>query len=473
MINYVTGEDIEALAKSGSSRLVLGPNDRLTGIARENCERYGIAVVTPGSDAPAASPRAAAMTPSQSGSSFVPDSFRPSAAPARVSRTVSGGSGPEGYDIEAWRAQFPILKEAVHLANCSQSPQCDRTRAAAEAYLDSWGHMGMDWDRWVQEVNLAKAEFARIINADPEEVAVGTSVSEITSTIASALDFGGKRRKVVVTDVEFPTVGLVWLANEKYGAKVQFIPAKNGMIELDDYSRTVDKDTLITSFCDVYYYNGFKQDIAAITEMVHAQGSLAYLDAYQGIGTHPIDVKALDVDILSSGNLKYLLGIPGIAFVYVKKELIPYMRPAFTGWFGQENPFAFDIHHLDYASDARRFDNGTPPVLTSYIARAGMAIINEIGTQAIQAWTDRLSEHCLEGGRRRGFDIASPQDVRRKAPTTAFRVGSDSHAVEVALRERGIVASARGDVIRFAHHFFTKPEDLDYALDCLAEILKR
>ncbi|HRZ90634.1 MAG TPA: aminotransferase class V-fold PLP-dependent enzyme, partial [Spirochaetia bacterium] len=192
-----------------------------------------------------------------------------------------------------------------------------------------------------------------------------------------------------------------------------------------------------------------------------------------GIGTHPIDVKALDVDILSSGNLKYLLGIPGIAFVYVKKELIPYMRPAFTGWFGQENPFAFDIHHLDYASDARRFDNGTPPVLTSYIARAGMAIINEIGTEAIQAWTDRLSEHSLEGGRRRGFDIASPQDVRRKAPTTAFRVGSDSHAVEVALRERGIVASARGDVIRFAHHFFTKPEDLDYALDCLAEILKR
>lgn len=473
MINYVTGEDIEALAKSGNSRLVLSPNDRLTGIARENCERYGISIVAPGSDTSAASPRSGAGSHAAPAASFVPESFRPSTAPARAPRAGSGGSGPEGYDIEAWRAEFPILKEAVHLANCSQSPQCDRTRAAAEAYLDSWGHMGMDWDRWVQEVNLAKAEFARIINADPEEVAVGTSVSEITSTIASALDFGGKRRKVVVTDVEFPTVGLVWLANEKYGAKVQFIPAKNGMIELDDYSRTVDKDTLITSFCDVYYYNGFKQDIAAITEMVHAQGSLAYLDAYQGIGTHPIDVKALDVDILSSGNLKYLLGIPGIAFVYVKKELIPYMRPAFTGWFGQENPFAFDIHHLDYASDARRFDNGTPPVLTSYIARAGMAIINEIGTEAIQAWTDRLSEHSLEGGRRRGFDIASPQDVRRKAPTTAFRVGSDSHAVEVALRERGIVASARGDVIRFAHHFFTKPEDLDYALDCLAEILKR
>jgi len=186
MINYVTGEDIEALAKSGNSRLVLGPNDRLTGIARENCERYGISIVAPGSDTSAASPRSGAGSHASPAASFVPESFRPSSAPARVPRAGSGGSGPEGYDIEAWRAEFPILKEAVHLANCSQSPQCDRTRAAAEAYLDSWGHMGMDWDRWVQEVNLAKAEFARIINADPEEVAVGTSVSEITSTIASA-----------------------------------------------------------------------------------------------------------------------------------------------------------------------------------------------------------------------------------------------------------------------------------------------
>jgi selenocysteine lyase/cysteine desulfurase len=405
----------------------------------------------------------------------MPDSFRPAAshsAPPAQAQSGSASSSAD-YDIDAWRAKFPILKEAIHLANCSQSPQSDRTRGAAEAYLDSWDHMGMDWDRWVQEVNLAKAEFAKLINADTSEVAIGTSVSEITSTIASALDFNGKRKKVVVTDAEFPTVGLVWLANEKYGAKVQFIPAKNGEIDINDYNTAVDQDTLLTSFCDAYYYNGFKQDTAKITEMVHAKGSLAYLDAYQGIGSHPIDVKALDVDILSSGNLKYLLGIPGIAFVYVKKELIPYMRPAFTGWFGMENPFAFDIHHLDYAKDARRFDNGTPPVMTSYIARAGMTIINEIGTPAIQRWTDRLSEHCLEGARRRGLDIASPQDVRKKAPTTAIRVGADSHAVEVALRERKIIASARGDVVRFAHHFFTKPEDLDFALDSIAEILKR
>jgi selenocysteine lyase/cysteine desulfurase len=472
MNNYITGHDIEALFAAGKRQLALAKNDRMTSIARESCERLGIQVFDGGAASRSASaPVADPSSASRPVNVFTPAEFKQ----AEFKPTVSSGShdAPADYDIDAWRAQFPILKEAVHLANCSQSPQCERTRAAAEAYLDSWDHMGMDWDRWVQEVNLAKAEFARLINADPGEIGIGTSVSEITSTIASSLDFGGRRKKVVVTDAEFPTVGLVWLAHEKFGAKVQFIPAKGGEIDINDYHTAVDNETLLTSFCDVYYYNGFKQDIATITEMVHAKGSLAYLDAYQGLGSHPIDVKALDVDFLSSGNLKYLLGIPGIAFVYIKKELISHLRPAFTGWFGQENPFAFDIHHLDYAKDARRFDNGTPPVLTSYIARAGMSVINEIGPNAIQRWTDILSERCLEGARRRGLDIASPQDIRRKAPTTAIRVGPDSHAVEVALKERKIICSARGDVVRFAHHFFTKPEDIDYALDSITDVLGR
>jgi len=476
MKNFITGQDIEKLSSAGTKSLVLQKDDFLTSVAREECDKFGINIISAGKEgseptaAPVSYPRESKSSERSSRSAFIPESFRG----ASMNKPFSGSvNSPADYDIDAWRSQFPILKESIHLANCSQSPQCVRTRNAAEDYLDNWDHMGMDWERWVQEIGLAKAEFAKIINADPSEIAIGTSVSEITSTLASSLDFNSRRKKVVVTDAEFPTVGLVWLAHEKYGAKVQFVPAKAGEIDINDYNSAIDKDTLITSFCDVYYYNGFKQDIGTITEMAHSKGSLAYVDAYQGIGSHPIDVKALDIDILSSGNLKYLLGIPGIAFMYVKKELIPYLRPANTGWFGMENPFAFDIHHLDYANDARRFDNGTPPVLTSYIARAGMSVINEVTPAAIQKWTDKLSEHCLEGGRKRGLDIASPQDVRKKAPTTAFRVGADSHHVEVELKKRKIIASARGDVIRLAHHFFTKPEDLDYALDCLAEILKR
>jgi selenocysteine lyase/cysteine desulfurase len=457
---FITGNDVEIAHSVGRTEIVVNPYDVVTGIAREIAAKLGVRIVLAGAQAVPAPP---GRQP--------PATVLPTPAPLPV--LASRGSDVPPYDIVAWRRKFPILTQYVHVANCSQSPQSDYTREAAQAYLDSWAQMGMDWDRWVDEVVAAKAEFARLIGADVSDIAIGTSLSELTSTVASSLSFQGPRAKVVVTDAEFPTVGHVWLAHQKFGAKVQFLPLKGGTIDVSEYDRYVDGNTLITSICDVYYYNGFKQDLDAIVPAIHEKGSLVYLDAYQGIGTHPIDVKALDVDFLATGNLKYLLGVPGVAFLYVKKELVPHLHPAFTGWFGQQNPFAFDIHHLDYAKEARRFDNGTPPVVTAYIARAGMQMINEVGVANIEAWTNRLSQHCLEGADARGLEVASPRDIRYKAPTTAIRVPGPSHDVEVALRNKQVIASARADVVRIAPHFFTRLEDIDYVLDRFVDVLRK
>jgi len=235
----------------------------------------------------------------------------------------------------------------------------------------------------------------------------------------------------------------------------------------------VDENTLITSACDTYYYNGFRQDMKRIIPKIHEKGSLIYVDAYQGLGTHPLDVKELDIDFLATGNLKYLLGVPGVAFLYVKKELIEHLNPSFTGWFGQEKPFAFDIHHFVYAKDARRFDNGTPPVPTAYIARGGMKIINTVGVDNIHTWTTILSDHCIRGALERGLEVAGPTDLSTKSPNTAIRVPGDSHDFELALRKLNIVASARADVVRIAAHFFTTLEDIDYVLDCFVKTLAR
>ncbi len=472
MREIVTGTDIDAAHRAGQAELVVGPEAVITGIARERAEKLGLRIVL-GAGSGSAASQTGHASPGAQGRVFMPNFAGGHNQAARGQGPATAHvAGRPSYDIDAWRKKFPILKKAVHVANCSQSPQSDATRAAAMAYLDNWDGMGMDWGRWMEEIALAKAEFAKLLNAKPSEIAIGTSVSELTSTIGSALPLGTGRMKVVTTEAEFPTVGNIWNAFRKFDFQPEFVRVKNGVVDLAEYDRVLDERTLIASIFDVYYYNGFKQDLAAIIPKIHAVGALAYVDAYQGIGSHPIDVKALDIDMLSTGNLKYLCGIPGVAFLYVKEELVPYMEPAFTGWFGQKNPFAFKLD-LDYATDARRFDNGTPPVLTAYIARAGMGIINEVGPQAIQDWTDILSKRCIDGALARGMDVASPLDIARKAPTTAIRVGKDSHHVELALREAGIIASARGDVIRIAPHFFTRLEDIDYVLDSLEKVLKR
>ena len=355
--------------------------------------------------------------------------------------------------------------------NCSQAPQVDSTRAAAERYLDSWNRAGMDWDAWMNEVRLAKAEFARLIGAAADDIAVFSSVSEATSAVASAIDFSGTRSKVVVSEAEFPTVAHFWLAQERRGGKIVWAPARDGMIDPAEYDTRVDESTAVVSACHAYYQNGFIQDIGRVAARARTMGALSYIDAYQSLGAVPVDVKALGLDFLASGNLKFLMGIPGVAFLYVRPGLVESLRPTMTGWFGRANPFAFETKTLDWAPNASRFDTGTPPIANAYVSRAGMEIVNAIGPAKIRAWHMVLAQRLIDGGRERGLVLHGIADVSRKSAVTAFTV-RDSHAVEAAMRARGVLPSARGDVIRLAPHFYSTLDDIDAALDLLAEVTR-
>jgi len=373
-------------------------------------------------------------------------------------------------ELSRWRKEFPILERVIHVGNCSQSPQATRVRSAINDYLDSWLHSGMDWDFWCEEVVRAKAEFAKLINADVSEIAVCSSVSEATAAVIGSLTYNPGQGRLVASEAEFPTVGHVLLANRKWGWRIDYVPVENGRVELEQYDRIIDNNTALTAVTHVYYQNGFKQDIDAITRIAQAKGSLVLIDAYQSAGTVPLDVKACGADFLMTGNLKYLLGMPGIAFLYVKKELIPGLNPALTGWFGQENPFSFKVRVLDYARDARRFDTGTPPVVNAFAARAGMEIINEVGVANIWRHIRQLSEACTQTALAKGLTVASPLDPEQKGSTTAILV-PDAHGVEAALKKRGIIAAARGEMIRIAPHFFTTREDIEATLDNLVAVL--
>ena len=376
------------------------------------------------------------------------------------------------YDLDAWRRRIPLLATTIPMNNCSQAPQTDVTRAAAERYLNSWNTTGMDWDAWMEEVRLAKVEFASLINASVDEIAVFSSVSEATSAVASTIDFAGARHRVVVTEAEFPTIGHVWLAQERRGACVMWVPVRDGIIDIASYDSVLDNRTAIVSACHGYFLNGFMQDVGALARRAHDAGALLYVDAYQTAGSVPIDVRALDVDFLAAGTLKFLMGIPGIAFLYVRRELIARMHPLVTGWFGRTDPFAFRVKELDWSPTASRFDSGTPPVMNAYVARAGMRIINEIGAARIRAWLDVLAQQLIAGGRARDLQLHGSDDIGRKTATTAFVV-EDSHGVELAMRARGVLPTARGPVIRLAPHFYTSREDVDVALDTLAAVTGR
>ena len=224
---------------------------------------------------------------------------------------------------------------------------------------------------------------------------------------------------------------------------------------------------------NAYYVNGFRQDVAAIAQKAHERGALLFVDAYQTVGVYPVDVKALDVDVLASGAHKFLMGVPGIAFLYVRRELIPQLRPALTGWFGRAEIFDFDVKQLDWADTARRFELATPPVADAFVAKAAIAAINEVGIDAIHAWTTELSRRLIDGGRARGLVVHGTADVDRKTPTTAFVCPGESRLFEDAMRGRGVLVASRGPVVRIAPHFFNNVEDVEIALDTLADLISK
>jgi selenocysteine lyase/cysteine desulfurase len=334
-------------------------------------------------------------------------------------------------------------------------------------YACSWRTSSDPWNEWVGVYEKLREDFARFINAAPEEVAIVTSASAGINPIANALPFTD-RKKVVMGEYEFPTMGHIWLAQRPRGADVKFLDGVDHAIPTEHYQRAIDDRTAIVPLTHVSFVNGHRSDVAAITRFAHEQGALVFLDGYQDCGTRPIDVKALGVDFFVTGALKYLLGPAGIGFLYVRRELVETLTPTLTSWYSQRDIFAFRTKHLDPAPAARRFETGTPAVPNVYLARPALALLNSVGMDNVAAQIERLARAFHQGAR--DLEIASKTPADTVGPLVVLR-STDAPAVVARLSARGIVTSCRHDGVRFAFHVYNTFEDVDIALAALQENL--
>jgi selenocysteine lyase/cysteine desulfurase len=367
--------------------------------------------------------------------------------------------------IEGLRAQFRIFNNKIFLNSCSQGALSDAVEASLYAHIRSWHEHGSPWDRWVEEYENARAAFARFIGAGPDEVAVVPSASAGINSVASALDFG-ERRKVVMGEFEFPTMGQIWLAQQRRGAEVEFLEAKDGRICADCYSRAIDQQTLIVPLTHVCFMNGFRSDVASIVKLAHKRGALVMLDGYQDCGTRPIDVKALGVDFYVTGVLKYLLCPSGIAFLYVRRDLIGSLTPTITGWFAQQNPFDFDVKHFDPASTARRFEAGSPPLPNVYCVPAALRLLEGAGYAAVAEHIRTLTRALIDGARNLAIRIKTPLDS--VGPLIVLQM-KNAEAMVQKMAASNIVVSNRMDGLRVSFHLYNTLDDVRAVLDLLKQ----
>jgi selenocysteine lyase/cysteine desulfurase len=379
----------------------------------------------------------------------------------RVSDGATGALTPDQF-----RGLFPGLADTVHLGSCSQGALSGELLFALHEYAGSLRDQAVAWDRWMREVETARDLFARLVGARADEVAVLSNASEAAYQVASSLRWD-ERPWIVTTDMEFPSVANVWLAQRPLGARVRYTAERGGVVAPEEYVRGIDAQTHLVSVPLVSYRNGARMPVREAVTRAREVGARVFVDAYQAAGVLPVDVRELDCDYLVSGALKYLLGLPGMAFLYVRDGVPPELDPRLTGWFGQRNPFGFDPRELAFPEHAGRFETGTPAIPSAYGAVAGMRTLARTDRHAAATHVRELVDHAHERLVEAGETLWSPADPARRGPQVAL-VDADPPALAAYLARRRIVVSPRGHVVRLSFHAYNNRADIDAVVAAIA-----
>lgn len=374
----------------------------------------------------------------------------------------------EAHALAQYRAEFPIFEQKRYLNTCSLGPLGRRSRSKVSAYLDEWEARGAPawYDVWWEALAELRERYARVIGASKSEIALHASVSTATSVVAGALGRTG-RSKVVTTSLDFPTIAYQWLARHDAGIEVEIVESPDGItVPLELLRSAVDERTALVATSHVFFTSGWIQDIRAVADIAHAQGAMCYVDAYQSVGQVPLAVHDTGVDFLSAGGLKWLLGGPGIVFLYVREELCRYLMPTVTGWFAHERQFDFDPRSIQWHEDARRFEQGTPSLSAVYAQLGGLELIEEIGVPAIRQATHALTEDLI--GRASAAGLAPRVAPEREERSAIVMIPRDDPATAVReLSDAEIVVDARPGHVRISPFFYNVQDDYDAAIQLL------
>jgi len=375
-----------------------------------------------------------------------------------------------------WRPEFPILERTTYLISNSLGAMPRGARDSLNAYADAWSQRGVRaWEEgWWQLADKVAGQIAPLIGARSGEVSLHQNVTTTQAVITSCFDWRGPRNKVVMTDLEFPSVQYFYHEQRRHGAKVELVPSGNAVhFDLEKFLAAIDETTLLVPISLVLFRSSFIVNAKAIAEKARRVGAHVVLDVFQATGAIPVDVRALGADFAVGGVLKWLCGGPGVAYLYVREDLQQKLRPSLTGWLAHRRPFAFEAGAIDPREDAYRFMNGTPHIPALYACQAGLAILNKVGAQAIRDKSLRMTTRLLEGAKLRGWRVNTAENPEERAGTISVEC---PHAMEVSreLLARDILIDYRPQAgIRISPHFYNREAECDFALSQMEEILRR
>ena len=373
-------------------------------------------------------------------------------------------SAPADDPLLALRAGFPTVERTLHFASHTLGAMPAGVEESLAEYARTWRDRGIRaWEeRWMAVPGEVSGALERLLGAAPGSISLHPNVTIAQAVALSCLEFTPARPRLVCTAEDFPSVLYLYEGLERRGAECVRVAARDGRtIREEDVVAAIDGRTALVALSHVLFRTAQVVDLAPIVRRAHEVGALVLLDAYQAVGVLDMDVRALGVDMLTGGAIKWLCGGPGTGYLYVGPALAGRLAPAITGWFGHEQPFAFDSGPQRLHAGERRFWNGTPCIPAYCAARPGIGIVASLGGAAIRAKSLRQTGRLLALADEYGLRVGSPREAARRGGTVCLDVPDAERACQRLLASDVLLDHRPGVGLRLAPHFYTRDDEVD------------
>jgi cysteine desulfurase/selenocysteine lyase len=371
------------------------------------------------------------------------------------------------------RELFAVTQSFKYLNHAAVGVLPQPTLQALEGFLAahaSGGVMGtFAYERKMPEY---RGRIARFIGARAGEIAVLRNTGDGANAIAAGFPWTAGD-ELILPDNEFPSNVQPWLRVRKLGVNVRFVNSRETRLTPDVLRKHLSPRTKIVAVSWVSFEDGYRHDLAALAEVAHAAGALFCVDAIQGLGAFPLDVRACNIDALYSGGAKWLLALQGVSFLYVRADLIERLELASPGWRSTADMWDFLDYDQPFVADATRFEGGTPNFIGALSLAESIDVIDRAGTSRIAAHVLELTDRLVEGLSEAGADVASVRSQTESSGIVTFTLpGADSVELGKKLQREGFVTTYRTRGIRVAPHGYNTLEEIDALLTAIGAYRK-
>lgn len=369
---------------------------------------------------------------------------------------------------ERLRAEMPVTEKWAYFDHAAVAPISGPAQRAMQAWVEQAAAEGDTvWLDWARQVKATRAAAAELINADVDEIALVPHTTAGINLVAEGVDWQAGDN-VVTLDDEFPSNLYPWMHLERLGVETRVVPTTLGHVDLDQLANYCDERTRVVTVSWVGYANGCRRDVDAIGEIAHRHGALFFLDAIQGLGVFPLDVKQSPVDCLAADGHKWMLSPEGAGIAYISREWLEKLTPTGVGWNSVVHSGDYSRIELELKPSAARYEGGSHNMVGFIALGASLQLLLDLGTEQVAATildtTDRLAEQLSN----LGAVLCSPRSAEASSGILSVELpGSDPMAVRRALLDQGVAVACRAGRLRVSAHAYNDEADCARLIDAL------